>query len=254
MTKKDAAPSVAGRLTGRRVLMTGAASGIGLATARKFAQAGATLALFDRNAAGLQAIAGELGVFSATVDLVDESAIRDAVAAAARSLGGLDGVVNVAGLGGIGDPLGDMKLADWNYVLAVNLTAPFLVSREALPHLTQAGGGTIVNVASASGLAPTAPCMGAYCASKGGVVMFSKAMAMELAPSIRVNVVCPGAVDTPLLVDAFRTAVKSASSPYALKRLAEADEIANVILFLTSAESSFVTGTAFAVDGGRTYH
>jgi len=189
----------------------------------------------------------------AAADLTAEADICKAVAASAEALGGLDGVVNVAGIGG-GGLLAATSLEDWNLVLAVNLTAPFLVMREALPHLTAANGGTIVNVASGQGLHPSSPGLGAYCASKGGLVMFSKTMALELAPGIRVNTVCPGVVDTPLLPAALRENATAAGSAYALKRIAAAEEIADAILYLTSAESSFVTGIALAVDGGRTYH
>jgi NAD(P)-dependent dehydrogenase (short-subunit alcohol dehydrogenase family) len=147
-----------------------------------------------------------------------------------------------------------MGLEDWNRVLAVNLTAPFLLCREAIPHLRQAGGGTIVNVASGQGLVPSAPGLSAYAASKGGLVTFSKAMALELAPDIRVNAICPGVVDTPLLPPQMREAAGAPESGYALKRVGEPEEIAAGILFLTSRESAFVTGIALAVDGGRTYH
>lgn len=241
------------RLDGRRILITGAASGIGLATARRFAGEGARLALFDVNRQMLEAAAAETGGEAFTVDLQDEAAIKAAVAASGERLGGIDGVVNVAGIGGMG-LLDNLSLDDWNRVIAINLTAPFLVMREALPFLTEAEGSTIVNVASGQGLMPSAPGMGSYCASKGGLVVFSKAMALELAPRIRVNVVCPGVVATPLLPASMSESARQPGSPYALKRVAAPEEIADAILFLTSAESSFVTGTALAVDGGRTYH
>ena len=206
------------RLMGRNIIITGAASGIGLATARKLAAEGATLALLD----------------------------RDGVA--------LERLVNVAGIGGSMTRLGEMTLDDWNRVIGVNLTAPFLMMRAVLPHMQAAGRGTVVNVSSGQGLMPSAPGMGAYCASKGGLVIFSKTMALELAPMIRVNCVCPGVVDTPLLPEIMREAAREPGSPYALKRVGEAEEIADAIVFLTSAESSFITGTTLAVDGGRTYH
>ncbi|MFN3727624.1 MAG: SDR family NAD(P)-dependent oxidoreductase [Allosphingosinicella sp.] len=241
------------RLAERRILITGAASGIGLATARLFAAEDAHLALLDRDREALERIASELGAHAAAVELTEESQIREAVAGSASALGGLDGVVNVAGIGG-GTFVESMRLDDWNRVLAVNLTAPFLVCREALPHLRHAGGGTIVNVASGQGLLPSSPSLSAYAASKGGLVTFSKAMALELAPEIRVNAICPGVVDTPLLPAQMRAAARAPGSGYALKRVGEPEEIAAGILFLTSRESAFVTGIALAVDGGRTYH
>lgn len=241
-----------GRLAGRRILITGAASGIGEATARLFAREGATMAFFDRTADQLAAIAEETGATPFTVELTEEAEIVRGVAAAAEAMGGIDGVVNVAGVGGMGR-LEELTLEGWNRVLAVNLTAPFLVCREALPHLRKADNASIVNVSSGQGLMPSAPGMGAYCASKGGLVMFDRTMALELAP-VRVNTVCPGVVDTPLLPDSMREMARQPGSPYALKRVASSSEIADAILFLTSAESSFVTGIAMAVDGGRTYH
>lgn len=242
------------RLAGRRILITGAASGIGLATAHRFASEGAAIVLLDRDQTALDAVAAELGAYAILADLLDEQVIRAAIAEAATALGGLDGIVNVAGIGGSLTRLGETSLEEWNKVIAVNLTAPFLVMREALPHLNAAGGGTIVNVSSGQGLMPSAPGMGSYCASKGGLVMFSKTMALELAPTIRVNAVCPGVVDTPILPPTMSEAAKQPGSLYALKRVAQPGEIADAILFLTSNESTFVTGIAMAIDGGRTYH
>ncbi|SER69479.1 SDR family NAD(P)-dependent oxidoreductase [Sphingobium sp. YR768] len=242
-----------GRVAGRRIIVTGAASGIGLATARLLAREGATLSLLDRDKAALAEIAGELRAHHAQVNLPDETAIDRAVRNAALAMGGIDGLVNVAGIGGMGR-LADLTLADWNRTIGVNLTGPMLLMRAVLPHLEAAGQGTIVNIASGQGLTPSAPGMAAYCASKGGLVTLSKALALELAPTIRVNCVCPGVVDTPLLPDAMRAAAREPGSPYALKRVGEAEEVAAAILFLTSAESAFITGIAMAVDGGRTYH
>ncbi|AMK19931.1 MULTISPECIES: SDR family NAD(P)-dependent oxidoreductase [Sphingobium] len=242
------------RLAGRHILITGAASGIGLATATRFAAEGAKLALLDRDREGLERIACRFGAHFEVVDLLDEAQIAQAVARSVAVLGALDGVVNVAGIGGDMQRLEDIDSATWRRVVDVNLTAPFLVMREALPHLRKAKEATVVNISSGQGLMPSTPGMGSYCASKGGLVMFSKAMALELAPTIRVNVVCPGVVDTPLLPPSMSEAAKRPESPYALKRVGEASEIADAILFLTSGESSFVTGIAMSVDGGRVYH
>jgi NAD(P)-dependent dehydrogenase (short-subunit alcohol dehydrogenase family) len=139
--------------------------------------------------------------------------------------------------------------------MAVNLTAPFLVCREALPHLRQAEGAAIVNVSSGSALLPIGNTLTSYAASKAGLIAFSKALASELAPHVRVNVLCPGAVDTPMILDSIRAlAVDAERSPYALRRLAEPREIAEGILYLISSASTYVTGITLAVDGGRTFH
>ena len=243
---------MSGRLAGRRILITGAASGIGLATATRFAAEGAALALLDRNGDALDSACAATGGFAALCDVGDEAAIRRAVADSAAALGGIDGVVNVAGTGKHA-LLEDTELADWNAVFAVNLTAPFLVMREAVRHLRAAVDATVVNVSSGQGLLPSISGLGSYCASKGGLVILGRAMALELAP-IRVNTVCPGVVDTPMLYDELRHSATLPGSPYAIKRVARADELADAILYLTSRESSFVTGVALSVDGGRSYH
>src|SRR4051794_2922259 len=131
----------------------------------------------------------------------------------------------------------------------VNLTGIYIVVRCCLPWLAKATGATIVNIASGQGLLPNTPDMTAYAASKGGVVNLTRALAAELAPAIRVNSICPGMVNTPMTMGG-----QGDVTPYALKRVAEPLEIAHAILFLTGGESSFVTGAALAVDGGRTFH
>ncbi len=251
-----------GALAGRRVLITGAARGIGLATAERFLQEGARVAALDRDAAALAIFAdrAEPGhVHAVTGDVADPASVSAAVETCAVAFGGLDGVVNCAGIDLIAD-IEVMALAEWNRLIAVNLTGPMLVMQAAYPHLRAAGGGTIVNVSSGAGLSPLRH-RTAYCASKAGLQMASKALALEAAEfGIRVNTVCPGAVET----DLFRTSIETAPDPavayaavearYALRRVAAPEEIAAAILWLTSAESSYVTGTAIAVDGGRTFH
>jgi NAD(P)-dependent dehydrogenase (short-subunit alcohol dehydrogenase family) len=243
-----------GRLAGRRVLLTGGGSGIGKAAAEIFAREGARLALLDVNGDAVTAVARQLGAEAFVVDVTDESQVRGAVSAAADRLGGLDGVANIAGMA-IPATLQQTSLTDWNRVIAVNLTGPFLVCREALQFLQEQDKATIVNVSSGSALLPVSLAIGSYVASKSGLIAFSKALAYELAPRIRVNAVCPGAVDTPILPDVLRQAANDPQrSPYALKRVATPAEIAAAVLFLTSHESSYVTGATLAVDGGRTFH
>lgn len=236
------------RLAGRRIVVTGAASGIGRTTAMLFAREGATVALFDRDAAGLRRTVEATAGHAFEVDITDEDGVRDATGRAAEAMGGIDGVVNAAGIMTKG-LAAEVAASEWRRVIEVNLTGSYVVARCCIPFLMQAEVATIVNIASAQGLLPNAPGHTAYAASKGGVVNLTRALAAELAPGIRVNSVCPGMVDTPM-ADGYRGNVGN----YALRRLADPEEIARAILFLTSAEASYVTGAALAVDGGRSFH
>lgn len=245
-----------GRLHGRRIIITGAASGIGAATSRLFAAEGAKLALFDRDGGALRELATALGAQAFPMDVTDEAGVRQAVEAAGAALEGLDGLVNCAGIM-CSDTLAGTTLATWERVMAVNLTGPFLMCRAAAPLLAQQEGATIVTVASAQALIPGIA-GSAYAASKAGTMSFTKSLAIELAPRIRANVVCPGAATTPMgnaalahLDDAGRAQF---ARRYALGRLSKPEEVAAAILFLTSEESSSITGVALAVDGGRTFH
>jgi len=237
-----------GRLQSRRVLITGAASGIGRKTAELFANEGAALALLDRNREGLAEAARDTRGLSVEADVSQEPSVAKAVEQSACAMGGIDAIVNAAGIVIHGSVL-DVGVGDWQRVLDVNLTGIYIVVRCCLPWLKKAPSATIVNIASGQGLLPNTPNMTAYAAAKGGVVNLTRALAAELAPSIRVNSVCPGMVDTPMT-----TGLQREVDRYAMKRIAEPLEIAQAILFLTGAESSFVTGAALAVDGGRTFH
>jgi NAD(P)-dependent dehydrogenase (short-subunit alcohol dehydrogenase family) len=239
------------RLAGRRILITGGASGIGRATCELFAREGAAVAVLDRDAARIatgHAIAA---------DVSDAASVSRAVQQAAQALGGLDGLVNAAGIF-INRNLLETTPEEWNKTIAVNLTGTFLCVQAAVPLLRQAERATVVNIASGVGLLPTGGGSTAYVASKGGVIAMTRTLAAELAPAIRVNAICPGAVETPMtdgtLRDAAGAVVPAIAHRYALGRPAAPDEIAAAILFLTAHESSFVTGVNLAVDGGRTYH
>lgn len=236
------------RLHGRRIVVTGAASGIGRAVAQLFASEGASLALLDRNADGLVQTAQETRGRPIQVDLTQEHAVDQAVDEAGVALGGIDGVVNAAGIMLVGR-IEELPVEAWRRTLDVNLTGTYLVVRSCLRWMKKESGATVVNIASAAGLLPNAPGLTAYAASKGAVVNLGRALAAELAPAIRVNTVCPGMVDTPMAAG-FHANVGN----YALKRIAEPAEIAQAILFLTSTQSSYVTGTVLAVDGGRSFH
>ncbi|WP_113912956.1 SDR family NAD(P)-dependent oxidoreductase [Roseovarius dicentrarchi] len=248
MTGDLAAPAV-GRLEGRRILIAGSASGIGRETLRLFRAQGANVAALD-----LRVDDTEQG-FAA--DITDGAACRAAVEAATRAMGGLDGMVNCVGID-LEAPIGDMTDADWDRVIAVNLTGAMILCRAVLPAMRAAGGGTIVNMSSAAGLSPLSH-RSAYCTSKAGLNMFGKCLAMELGPeNIRVNTA--GAVDTPLFrssYEDFQNAEERLSAiraRYAMRRVAEPCEIASAALYLTEAGSSYVTGAALAVDGGRSFH
>jgi NAD(P)-dependent dehydrogenase (short-subunit alcohol dehydrogenase family) len=241
---------VEGRLAGRRILVTGAASGIGRSVAALFLRAGARVAALDRNRP--EGLSGQALCLEA--DVTDPDAVERAVAQAANDFGGLDGLVNAAGIANT-DWADQVSLADWKRVLEVNLTGSFIVCRACLPHLRAAGAGTIVNFASGQGLAPFKQ-RSAYAASKAGVISLTRSLAMEWAPQVRVNTVCPGAVDTPMVRGGYSPeALREQVGPrYALGRIGEPQEIALAALYLSSAESSFVTGIVLAVDGGRSYH
>ncbi|MFP1646359.1 SDR family NAD(P)-dependent oxidoreductase [Pontitalea aquivivens] len=245
------------RLENRRIIIFGGGSGIGKATAALFAREGARLALVDRNLQAVQDVAHPLRGLALQADITDEAQVCAALDAARNALGGIDGLVITAG---IFDPanLRDTTPDLWNQVIAVNLTGTYLICRNALPHLYNSGNATIVTLGSGVALVPPGPTSAAYVAAKGGVISMSRQIAMEAAPHVRVNCVCPGMVETPMTQSFLKTA-SGESKPeitnnYALKRTATAEEIAAAILFLTSSESSFVTGTTMAVDGGRTFH
>lgn len=249
-------------LTGRRVLVTGAASGIGFACARRLGLAGAAVALVDNRDAVAEAAAqlADLGVTSVALraDVADEGAVTEATETAAATLGGLDGVVTAAGIVRTA-ATASMALDDWNLVLDVNLTGTFLVVKHTLPHLLAAGGGTVVTIGSVAAVVAASP-SAAYEASKAGVLQLTRAVAVEHATDgIRANCVCPGRVRTDLRQNSDE--LHGAEAPPArrqpadgiaipMDRRAEAGEIASVVTFLTSDGSSFMTGAMVPVDGG----
>jgi NAD(P)-dependent dehydrogenase (short-subunit alcohol dehydrogenase family) len=245
------------RLAGRKILITGGASGIGRATAVVCAREGASVAVLDRSADAADKVATEVGGHAFAVDVADPASVNAAVGQAAAAMGGIDGVVNAAGIFS-SEGLTDTSAELFNRILTVNVTGTFLVIQAAERFLRDAAAATVVNIGSGVGLKPTGPGSTAYVASKGAVIAMTRALAIELAPKIRVNVVCPGMVETPM-TESFLRNNQGEIRPeiarlYALGRAASAEELANAILFLTSDEASFVTGIALPVDGGRTYH
>jgi NAD(P)-dependent dehydrogenase (short-subunit alcohol dehydrogenase family) len=242
------------RLLGRKILITGGGSGIGLATVELFAREGAHLAVLDVNVGSLREATLCGAAHVAEVDVTDEASVAASVRASAEALGGLDGLVNAAGISNI-QRLAEQDLASWQRIMDVNLTGAFLVARAALPYLTAAANATIVNVASGIALRPFAG-LGAYAASKAGLLAWTKVLAQELGPKIRVNATCPGSTDTPLMRANMPPNVDLAqfTSQYVMRRQGEASEQADAILFLTGPESTFITGVSLAIDGGRTFH
>jgi NAD(P)-dependent dehydrogenase (short-subunit alcohol dehydrogenase family) len=241
---------MAGRLASRRILITGAASGMGREIARLFEQEGAALVLLDRNEAGVTAVARELGAVGYGCDVTDRLGVNEIVAEAGRQLGGLDGVVNAAGILDI-TPFVDLDPASWDRMLAVNLTGPFNVVKAALPWLRQAAQATIVNIASVSALMPM-PGTAGYSASKAGLLMFTKSLAMDLGPAIRANCICPGVIKTEMTRYLWENPEHTARAAdrVALKRLGEVGDVARAALFFSTEDSGFTTGTELPVDGG----
>ena len=249
------------RLNGRKVLITGGASGIGLATAHRFVAEGARVALLDRDPRGLEQAMQALGEAAVAVhaDVMDEARVHAAVEEAVQALQGLDGLVNSAGVS-FWRSFADLTFEEWRRTLSINLDGVFLVCKAALPALKAADKATIVNIASAAGLQPRAN-FSHYCASKGGLVLFTKAIAMDLArDNIRVNAVCPGIVMTPLvernlaLTGEREAAYQRYISRNLMQRFGTAEEIADAVLWLSSGASAFVTGSALSIDGGSVFH
>ena len=241
---------MAGKLEGRRIVVTGAASGMGLSIARLFAGQGAGLALLDRNEAGVLALADELGANGFACDVADRSAVDTMLAKAGAALGGIDGLINAAGIL-ITKQFDDLDPKSWDRMLAVNLTGPYNIVRAALPWLRAAPSATIVNIASVSALMPMAGTAG-YSASKAGLAMFTKCLAFDLGPNIRANTVCPGVIKTEMTRFLWENPehVARAEERVALKRLGESEDVARAALFFSTEDSGFTTGTEFPVDGG----
>jgi len=245
-------------LTGRTALVTGAASGIGLATARRLAEAGATIILVDRNAEGLATAVKSLGAgrhHGVTMDVTDEAGWITLAAEIEQDTGRLDILVNNAGFG-VFRSIADTTLDHWRAILAVNLDSVFLATKYLLPLLTRSGRGSIVNMSSIRGIA-AAPNAGSYCAAKGAVRMFTKATALECAAlgnGVRANSIHPGHIATPLTAGAHADPAVAAHllADIPIGRVGTPEEIADAILFLASDASRYMTGAELVVDGGST--
>jgi len=244
-----------GELAGRVALVTGGGSGIGRATCERLVAAGASVVVADLDAAAAERVAAGLGdrAIAVTADVADAAAAQAMVATAVERFGRLELAVNAAGHPGVHAPLPDQRLEDWDHTLAVNLTGVFLSLRAELPAIVAAGGGSVVNVASAAGMMGFAH-LPAYVASKHGVIGLTRAVALEYARSgVRVNEVCPGSIRTPMLegfTGGDEAALEGMGRLQPMGRLGTATEVAEAIVWLCSDAASFVTGHALAVDGG----
>lgn len=239
-----------GRFEGRKVLVTGGASGIGAATCRLFVEEGADVTVLDRDGRAAEELAGDLDGFAVTCDVRDGDAVRDAVHRSADAMGGLTDVINNAGAG-TAKPLLDYTDKEWALLIGVNLTGTFHLIRSAGPILLEEGFGSIVNNASLTGIRPTRG-EGPYSAAKAGVINLTQTAAVELAPAVRVNAVAPGMIHTPLtdIVVTNPEWKAAAESGTPLGRVGTAEEVAEVIAFLSSAAASYITGQTIVVDGG----
>jgi NAD(P)-dependent dehydrogenase (short-subunit alcohol dehydrogenase family) len=244
------------RFSGKVLLATGGGSGIAAATARRFAAEGGRVAVADLDAGRAAAVASELEGSIATVcDVADERSVQAAVQEAQERLGRIDCVLNAAGFVHFA-PIEELSLESWNRMLAVHLTGTFLVCKAALPCLRAAGGGSIVNLASVTALVARAN-LAAYSAAKGGIVSFSRQLALDAAvDNVRVNTIAPGSVRTPLTGPVYGQpgVVQGHSAlPSSIQaRIAEPEEIAATACFLLSDEASFFTGALVVADGGAT--
>lgn len=253
---------MAGRVEGKVALVTGAGSGLGAESARRLAREGAAVVLTDISADAGQAVADGIAdaggkALFLTQNVADQARWAEVVAETLKAFGRLDVLVNNAGVAG-GGPLLETTFEAWRQLMDINLDGVFLGMKAAAPVMVEAGRGSIINLSSILGKvgSPGAP---AYCASKGGVALLSKATALELAPfGVRVNSVHPGFIETPMVAGALREAENANEmrdiiiSRHALGRLGVPREIADGIVFLASDESSFMTGSELVIDGGYT--
>ena len=249
---------MAGRLQGKVCVITGAGSGMGRDAAILFTEEGASVCVADVvEAAAAETAALCAGSFAQQVDVADEASVAAMMTATAERFGGIDVLYNNAGI----SPGDDASVLEtgveaWDRVQAVNTKGVFLCCKHGIPHLLERGGGSVINVASFVALVGAATSQISYTASKGAVLSMTRELAVQFARDrVRVNALCPGPVETPLLLAIFGddpAALERRRTHWPTGRLAKPREIVNGALFLASDESSYVTGTTFLVDGGLT--
>ena len=262
--RPDRGQTPAMRLSGKVALISGGGTGIGAATAHRFAAEGAMVVVTGRRSEPLAVVADEVGGRAVPGDTSDPAHAAEAVATAVDTFGGLDIVVASAGIdlgGGVSGSAGDVDDERWQRTLDVNLTGPLVLTRAALPAMVERGAGSIVLVSSVNGLASAKRSV-AYDTSKAGLIGLTRSLAVDYGPQgIRANAVCPGWVVTPMgdedmdgLAEAAgitrEAAYRRATAQVPLRRAATADEIAACCLFLASDEAAIVTGTTLVADGG----
>jgi NAD(P)-dependent dehydrogenase (short-subunit alcohol dehydrogenase family) len=244
-----------GRLDARTAVITGGSSGIGLATARRFAEEGAKVVIADIDDARGEEVAAEIGGLFVHTEVTDKEQVDRLFATAKETYGSVDVAFNNAGISPPDDDsILDTDLDAWRRVQEVNLTSVYLCCKAALPHMLEQKRGSIINTASFVAVMGAATSQISYSASKGGVLSMSRELGVQFArEGVRVNALCPGPVNTPLLQELFakdpeRAARRLVHVP--MGRFAEPAEMANAVLFLASDESSFITASTFLVDGG----
>ncbi len=247
------------RLDGKVALITGGGTGIGTACARTFAREGAAVVITGRRKELLEAVVQDIEkakgrALAVPGSVTDEAHVQAAVAQSVRSYGRLDILVNNAGIGDFGKLLHETDDATWDETLAINLTGTFRMIKAAVPEMIKTGGGSIINISSIASLVGI-PMLSAYGASKGAMDALTRCVAMDYAPQkIRCNSICPGLVDTPMASGLIenKEALAQVMATYPLGRPGTPEEVAKLVLYLASDDSTWMTGAIIPIDGGMT--
>ncbi|WP_017998864.1 SDR family NAD(P)-dependent oxidoreductase [Paracoccus sp. N5] len=243
--------------SGRKAIVTGGASGIGYGVAERLVRSGATVCLWDYDPAAIDHAAAALDdlggarTSAAAVDVIQWDSVQEAAAKAAERLGGIDILVNSAGVAGLNAPTWDYPVEEWSRVIDINLTGTFHACKAVTPFLTANGWGRVANIASVAGKEGN-PNAAAYAASKGGIIAFTKALGKELATTgVLVNCITPAAIDTPLLGQSTPEFVAYMKSKIPMGRFGRIEEVAAMVAWMCSEDCSFTTGAVFDLSGGR---